>query len=207
MDIKSLALLPLAVEPQPLPLDKASWRAAAQTVLRGRPEPVRKRHALVLANEIAKLAEGLSAQTVALYAPLGPEVETRDVANALLVRGISLVYPRVRSDNSAMDMAEAAGPSALVMRPRSRMLEPPGAVVAPERIDLVVVPCLGVSGRGVRLGRGGGFYDRWLPGLRADAVTVAAVAAGCVWDFGPVEAFDQRTVLACTEAGLFRTAD
>lgn len=207
MDIKNLPLLPLAAEPQPAPADKPAWRAAAQTVLRSRAEPLRKRHALLLANEVAKLADALSAQTVAVYAPLGPEVETRDLANALLVRGIRLVYPRVRTDNSAMDMAEAAGPSALVLRPRSRMMEPAGAVVAPEAIDLVVLPCLGVSGRGVRLGRGGGFYDRWLPGLRADAVTVAAVAAGCVWDFGPIEAFDQRAMLACTEAGLFRTAD
>ncbi len=207
MDLKDFPLLSLAAEPQPAPADKASWRAAAQTVLRSRPEPLRKRHALLLANEVAKLADSLSAQTVALYAPLGPEVETRDLANALLVRGIRLVYPRVRTDNSAMDMAEAAGPAALVMRPRSRMMEPAGAVVAAQAIDLVVVPCLGLSGRGVRLGRGGGYYDRWLPGLRSDAVTVAAVAAGCVWDFGPIEAFDQRAVLACTEAGLFRTAD
>lgn len=206
MDINDFPLLALAGDPQPTPTDKASWRAAAQTVLRGRPEPTRKRHALLLAQQLARLAEAISAQTVAVYAPLGPEVETRDLANALLVLGIRLVYPRVRSDNSAMDMAEAAGPSALVTRPRSRMLEPAGAVVAPEAIDMVVAPCLAVSGRGVRLGRGGGFYDRWLPGLRADAVTVAAVAAGCVWDFGPLEPFDQRTLLACTEAGLFRTA-
>ena len=169
MDLKDFPLLSLAAEPQPAPADKASWRAAAQTVLRSRPEPLRKRHALLLANEVAKLADSLSAQTVALYAPLGPEVETRDLANALLVRGIRLVYPRVRTDNSAMDMAEAAGPAALVMRPRSRMMEPAGAVVAAQAIDLVVVPCLGLSGRGVRLGRGGGYYDRWLPGLRSDA--------------------------------------
>jgi hypothetical protein len=42
--------------------------------------------------------------------------------------------------------------------------------------------------------------------LRADAVTVAAVASACVWDFAPIEAHDQRLQLACTEAGLFRTA-
>lgn len=206
MDLSVLPLVALADAPAPLPQDKAAWRAAAQNALRTRPEPVRKRHALRLANEIAALADQLRAQVAAIYAPLGAEVDTRDLANALLVRGIQLVYPRVRADNSAMDMAESAGPSALVARPRSRMMEPAGAVVAPERIDLVVVPCLALASGGYRLGRGGGYYDRWLPGLRADAVTVAAVASACIWDFGPIEAHDQRLQLACTEAGLSRTA-
>lgn len=206
MDFSVLPLVALADAPAPLPADKAAWRAAAQNALRTRPEPARKRHALGLAKEIGALADQLSAQVVAIYAPLGAEVETRELANALLVRGIQLVYPRVRADNSAMDMAQAAGPSALVARPRSRMMEPAGAVVAPERIDLVVVPCLALHPGGFRLGRGGGYYDRWLPGLRADAVTVAAVASACLWDFAPIEAHDQRLQLACTEAGLFRTA-
>lgn len=206
MDLNALPLVRPADPPAPLPADKAAWRGAAQNVLRLRAEPQRKRHALKLANDVASLADQLRAQVVAIYAPLGAEVDTRDLANALLVRGVQLAYPRVRSDNSQMDMAESAGPSALVARPRSRMMEPAGPVVAPERIDLVVVPCLALHSGGYRLGRGGGYYDRWLPGLRADAVTVAAVAGACVWDFGPLEDHDQRLQLACTEAGLARCA-
>jgi 5-formyltetrahydrofolate cyclo-ligase len=46
--------------------------------------------------------------------------------------------------------------------------------VAPGAIDCVIVPCLGVSRDGHRIGRGGGYYDATLPTLeRALRVGVA----------------------------------
>lgn len=35
--------------------------------------------------------------------------------------------------------------------------------VPPEEIDVVVVPCIAFDGRGMRIGWGGGYYDRYLP--------------------------------------------
>lgn len=43
------------------------------------------------------------------------------------------------------------------------ILEPVGEdAIAPERLNAMLVPCLGVSKIGCRLGYGGGFYDRYL---------------------------------------------
>ncbi|MBM4344530.1 MAG: 5-formyltetrahydrofolate cyclo-ligase [Deltaproteobacteria bacterium] len=196
---------PLAAAPSPatLPADKAGWRAAADGVLRNRTPQQRKAHAATLARHVVALAQARGCQRVAVYAPIGAEPDTRDVANALLVAGIGLAYPRLLPDGSALQMVPCAGPSALQPRPRSRLLEPPGPPCDPGQIDLIVVPTVALSPEGVRLGRGGGHYDRYLPLVRADVPRVAAVAAGCVWPWQPQEDHDARVGLAITEAGLF----
>ena len=43
-------------------------------------------------------------------------------------------------------------------------------VVAPEELDLVLVPCCTGNARGQRLGYGGGYYDRYLPQTRCPAM-------------------------------------
>ncbi len=54
--------------------------------------------------------------------------------------------------------------------------------------DVVVVPCVGWSAGGYRLGYGGGYYDRWL------AARPQVTAIGVAWSFTELDAaaFDAR---------------
>lgn len=194
---------PLAVAPAgTVPHDKAAWRALAESILRSRPALLRRAHASRLATEGVALAQALGARRVGLYSPVGAEVETRDLANALLAQGILLAYPRMLPDGVGMDFAECAGPTALAPRPRTRVLEPVGPAVDPTGLDLVVVPALALRSDLRRLGRGGGHFDRYLPNLRPDAVTVGCAAAACILDWMPPEPHDVALNCAVTEAGL-----
>ena len=87
---------------------------------------------------------------------------------------------------------------------RHGVLEPVGPRLGPTAIGtahVVVLPALAVDRRGVRLGRGGGFYDRALQHVRADAVLVAVVFDDEFVDELPVEPHDRRVTAVVTPSG------
>ena len=56
--------------------------------------------------------------------------------------------------------------------------------------DVVIVPGLGFTPAGARLGQGGGWYDRFLAGLRSDATVIGVGFAEQVVDELPTESHD-----------------
>ena len=73
---------------------------------------------------------------------------------------------------------------------------------APAVPDVVLVPCLGFTRGGFRLGYGGGYFDRWL------AKHPDVTAVGVAWSVGELDAaafepqaFDQTLTLIVTEQG------
>jgi 5-formyltetrahydrofolate cyclo-ligase len=64
-----------------------------------------------------------------------------------------------------MDAAVPTHPEALQVG-RLGIREPSpehSRLLAPEELELILVPCVGFSATNIRLGMGGGFYDRYLP--------------------------------------------
>ncbi|WP_415950196.1 5-formyltetrahydrofolate cyclo-ligase [Streptomyces sp. KLOTTS4A1] len=103
---------------------------------------------------------------VAAYVSVGREPGTRVLLDALRERGVRVLLPVLLADN---DLDWAAYEGADRLSPASRgLLEPDGERLGPEavtRADAVLLPGLAVDGRGMRLGRGGGSYDRVLARL------------------------------------------
>ncbi len=81
--------------------------------------------------------------------------------------------------------------------------DPKSALLAPDCVDLMLVPAVAVDTRGYRLGYGGGYYDR----LRADPLWRKVPTIGIVFDFAymetiPTEAWDLPLDAVCTEFGI-----
>lgn len=133
----------------------------------------RAERALAIADRVAQVPGFAEARVVALYAPLGAEVDPGELARRAAARGAILAYPRAAPERR-LEFATAA-PGELVRGPLGALEPPPGApAIPPGAVDCVVVPCLGVAPDGVRLGRGGGYYDATLPALaRALRIGVA----------------------------------
>lgn len=77
-----------------------------------------------------------------------------------------------------------------------------GAPARVEDADLLLVPALRVDGDGVRLGRGGGSYDRAL--ARARGLVVALLHEGELVDAVPAEPHDVRVHAVALPSGLVR---
>ena len=140
------------------------------------------RHALV------QLATGL--RTVAGYVPLGTEPggaplpdELAEACDRLLV---PLMLPDRDLDWTVYDDDNRLGPAAIA------------------EAQLVIVPAVAVDRSGIRLGRGGGSYDRALARVPDGTLVVAALYHDELVAALPFEDHDRRVHAVVTPAGVTR---
>lgn len=164
---------------------KRELRRTLLAARRAVPVPVREAEARALAAVVLP-----QSGTVCAYHPVGAEPGSGTLLDALLARGHRVLLPVVAADGR-LDWAVYTG--ALRAGPFG-LLEPDGALLGPGAIveaALVLVPALAVDAAGVRLGRGGGYYDRSLP-LAGDVPLVAVVRDDELVDELPAEPHDVR---------------
>ncbi|MFD5451099.1 5-formyltetrahydrofolate cyclo-ligase [Streptomyces sp. NPDC003470] len=123
-----------------------------------------------LAGRALALPEVAEAGVVAAYVSVGTEPGTLALLDALRARGARVLLPVLLPDND-LDWGVYAGEDALArVRHGGRMAlyEPAGERLGPDAVTaagVVLLPGLAVDARGMRLGRGGGSYDRVLARL------------------------------------------
>jgi 5-formyltetrahydrofolate cyclo-ligase len=135
------------------------------------------------------------ARVVALYSASEHEPSLDELWEQDATR--TFAFPRVEGQGVAEEMlafyrVKARGE---LLESRWGLREPaaePGRLVAPEEIDMVLVPGTGFTASGTRLGRGRGHYDRFLPKLRADAVVIGICFRERLLPDLPIEAHDHR---------------
>jgi 5-formyltetrahydrofolate cyclo-ligase len=145
------------------------------------------------------------AATVAAYVSVGREPGTGVLLDALAVAGKRVVLPLLEPDND-LDWAAYTGPEGLASAGRG-LLEPVGPRLGADAIataDVVVVPGLAVDRTGLRLGRGGGSYDRALGRVPVGTFTCVVLNDEEILDQVPAAPHDRRVTAAVTERRLVR---
>lgn len=149
-----------------------------------------------------------AAGVVLLYAADASEPDLDGLIAAGAAAGKTVCVPRIDWEAKTMAPAAVRGVEDLV-DDRHGIRAPAAScpAVAPESVGLVVVPGVGFDRAGGRVGRGGGFYDRFLAGLEAGGpigtVVLGACFAAQVVGRVPSGAHDRRVDGLVTEAGLW----
>ncbi|WP_395294679.1 5-formyltetrahydrofolate cyclo-ligase [Kitasatospora hibisci] len=186
--------------------EKSELRTRLLAQRRALPPDAREEAARALAAHAGELAA--PGATVAAYVSVGGEPGTRPLLDALRARGVRVLLPVLLADND-LDWAEYAGPEELAPAGRG-LLEPVGGRLGPEAVTgaaLVLLPGLAVDRAGLRLGRGGGSYDRVL--ARLERAGVRPLLAVLLYEHEllaevPAEPHDLPVDVALTPSGLHR---
>ena len=151
-------------KPEPDAL-KAAARATVRAALAAMTPQQKAAESTAICNRILKLELYNKAHVVMMFAPLSDEPLIEPVARHALAHGKILLLPRVNwQDGTMVGALVQAWPGDLVKDVRGMTVPIEDApTYDPASIHCILVPGLAFSPTGVRLGRGAGYYDRFLP--------------------------------------------
>ena len=133
------------------------------------------------------------------------EVDTRALIRTCLAQGERVAVPVVMPSAKPMGHALIDGLDQLVAGPWGLAQPDPATarwLPAKARIDLVVVPGLAFDRRGHRLGRGGGYYDRFL--AQVQTVKIGLCYDALVLDRIPGEPHDVPVDMVVAETSIYQ---
>jgi 5-formyltetrahydrofolate cyclo-ligase len=163
-------------------MDKRELRKRVISKLAALSEQERQQEDAAIIRRVLELKEWQEAKNVFCYAPYGWEIDTFPLMKAALAAGKRLAIPLIYAGGKmyAKEVETLNG-----LQPGLHGIYAPPATNAtmdPESIDLVIMPGVAFDINGLlRLGRGGGYYDRYLehnPALRLALVRDCQLTEG-----------------------------
>ena len=140
-----------------------------------------------------------AAESVMAYAAIPPEADLQGVLAAALDQGKRLLLPRCDADG-IMTAREVRSLSELQAGAYGILEPSPEAKVVPAaQIDLILVPGLAFDKRGRRMGRGKGYYDRFLAEFAGKTMGISTLLVPEV----PTESWDRTMDAVVTDNGIY----
>ena len=197
-------------EPQPSQ-DRAALRKALKARRRGVSAVERSRAGQLVARNADSYLHLRPGLRVAIYLSLPSELDTSPLIDLARARNCMLYVPRIdrHTLGRKMRFVELTGPR---RRNRLGIHEPEGSgVISAKWLDVVFLPLVGFDACGVRLGMGGGYYDRAFAFRRWRTAWCAPRLIGLAYSFQQVEsltaaAHDVRLDAVVTEERIVQCA-
>ena len=110
-----------------------------------------------------------NAQKIGAYYPIGSEIMTQDIIQELISEGKDVFLPKVIGDT--MEFRKITDFASLE-KGSFDIMEPKDSCPTDNALDIILVPTVGISQSGVRLGYGYGFYDKFLAENRVTTISL-----------------------------------
>lgn len=208
---------------------KSEYRKEVRAKLAALPEEYRDQATAKIAVNALALPEMRKAKRVLVYFSVGTEPGTLALISKLLESGKKVCLPlctdvdesgkrRVSGKGSADANKAGTEDSAGVME--ARLIKSfddlqPGAygipepkadtkMIPPEKIDLIILPCLACDVDCNRMGHGAGYYDKYLSRVKRKCFTMALCYEEILAEHLPVEPHDAKVDAVVTEKQIYR---
>ena len=161
-----------------LAANKKALRASIKQKRRALSIEYRQQASRKMQAELTRLPCYQAAEYIMLYMAMQDEVQLDDLIAMVLKDSKKAVIPLV-TGAGLMEAVELSDMADLVPDKYGikTVSEEKRRLIAPDKIDLIIVPGVAFDKAGHRLGMGGGFYDRFM--LRASRAVRAALAYDC----------------------------
>lgn len=190
---------------------KRWWRREVSRVLGGTTDEYRREASAAIVSRVRELPEFGDARTVMMYFPVGREVNVRPLMDQILAdsdaSGRRICLPLCTNENGRRTMEARLVTELDALAEGSYGIPEPGPddpLIAPEEIDMIVLPCVSCDAECRRLGHGAGYYDRYLGSVRNDCYLAAVCYDAVLADEIPTEEHDRRVDAVITEAAVHR---
>jgi 5-formyltetrahydrofolate cyclo-ligase len=193
------------IEPGNPAVVKAALRTRLLARRLARTAAERDAAAEAVASALVRGLDGVA--TLAAFVPDASEPGSGRLPAAFSDLGARVLLPIIPTEGHTLDWAAYSGE----LEPgRFGLSQPTGprlGFTAISAADVVVVPALAVDRHGIRLGRGGGYYDRALVHARPEAVLVTVVFDDERVDDLPREVHDRPVTAVVTPSGGWQELD
>jgi 5-formyltetrahydrofolate cyclo-ligase len=184
---------------------KSDFRKKIRILLSGLGDEEKRRLSAEIRTHISRSALWRSASEVMLFSPLPDEPDISRLIETALEEGKTTSLPRI--EGTAINFYKISGMQALeknkygILEPPPRERWQPSAAPA-EHSCICLVPGRAFTLRGLRLGRGGGYYDRFLSEYDSFLTSVGLCFAVQIFPEVPSGVHDKALDYICSEAGL-----
>ena len=121
-------------------------------------------------NKLKQIKEFREAKSIACYYPTGSEVLTQDIMLESLSQGKNISLPKVVGNEIEFHQIKDLNS---LEKGAFDIMEPKEDCKKINEFDVIIVPAVGFSRNGARLGYGHGFYDRFLSKNSATSILLS----------------------------------
>ncbi len=172
-------------------LSKNQLRKDIKARLQAQSQEARACNSRLIQEKLFALDVFRRASTIVFYAAFDGEVETREMLGESVKLGKIIGLPKVNQKQRQIVPIRVDDLHSDLESGQYGILEPryqKDKVLSLKSLDLVIVPALAYDRARYRLGRGAGYYDRFLSTLSPDTKTI-----GLAFDFQLIESLPERT--------------
>ena len=169
-------------------MDKKMLRRVVKAKVLAMSVADKERSSALMRAALRRCVDACDACVVAMFSPLPDEPQIWPLVDELSKRK-AVVLPRVEGD--VMNFYHYA--SGMLSRGAFGIMEPMlGEAIEPSEIDLIVVPGVAFTAEGYRMGRGKGYYDKYMSSDGFRAVKMGVCYPCQLLDGLPTEEHDVR---------------